>query len=136
MRIGIMQGRLLPPEPERLQAFPRTRWQQEFALAAAAGLDSIEWIYDLYGEDVNPIATAEGIQAMQRLAVAHDVSVVSLARTTLSTGRRLIKETGLAAETLPPSRNLPSRPSIRRRLSHRDSRTGRKRNREAARSAA
>jgi hexulose-6-phosphate isomerase len=78
MRIGIMQGRLLPPEPERFQAFPRTRWQQEFALAAAAGLDSIEWIYDLYGEDVNPIATAEGIQSMQGLAAEHDVSVVSL----------------------------------------------------------
>jgi hexulose-6-phosphate isomerase len=78
MRIGIMQGRLVPPEPEHFQAFPRTRWQQEFALAAAAGLDSIEWIYDLYGEDINPIATAEGIQSMHRLAAEHDVSVVSL----------------------------------------------------------
>jgi hexulose-6-phosphate isomerase len=78
MRIGIMQGRLIPPEPGRFQSFPRTRWQQEFALAGAAGLDSIEWIYDLYGEDVNPIATAEGIQSMQRLAAEHHVSVVSI----------------------------------------------------------
>ena len=78
MRIGIMQGRLVPPEPEHFQAFPRTRWQQEFALAAAAGLDSIEWIYDLYGEDVNPIATAEGIQSMQRLEAEHNVAVASL----------------------------------------------------------
>jgi L-ribulose-5-phosphate 3-epimerase len=78
MRIGIMQGRLIPPEPERFQAFPRTRWQQEFALASAAGLQSIEWIYDVYGEDVNPIATAEGIRSMQRLAAEHGVSVLSL----------------------------------------------------------
>ncbi len=78
MRIGIMQGRLVPPEPEHFQAFPRTRWQQEFALAAAAGLDSIEWIYDLHGEDVNPIATSEGIRSMQRLSAEHHVSVVSL----------------------------------------------------------
>jgi hexulose-6-phosphate isomerase len=68
MRIGIMQGRLLPPEPERVQAFPRARWQEEFSLAAAAGFDSIEWIYDLYGEDVNPIASDEGIQCMLALA--------------------------------------------------------------------
>jgi L-ribulose-5-phosphate 3-epimerase len=78
MRIGIMQGRLVPPEPERFQAFPRTRWQQEFPLAAAAGLQSIEWIYDLHGEDVNPISTTEGVQSMQTLAAEHGVSVVSL----------------------------------------------------------
>ena len=63
MRIGIMQGRLLPPEPERFQAFPRTRWREEFALARAAGLQCIEWIYDVYGEDVNPIVTGESIPA-------------------------------------------------------------------------
>jgi L-ribulose-5-phosphate 3-epimerase len=61
MRIGITQGRLLPPEPGHFQAFPRTRWREEVALAAAAGLQSIEWIYDVYGEDVNPITTGESI---------------------------------------------------------------------------
>ena len=74
MIIGIMQGRLLPPEPGRFQAFPRTRWQQEFALAEEAGLQSIEWIYDVHGADVNPIATDDGIAAMK----SHSVSVVSL----------------------------------------------------------
>ena len=61
MRIGIMQGRLVPPEPASFQAFPRTRWREEFALARAAGLQSIEWIYDVYSEDINPIATGESI---------------------------------------------------------------------------
>jgi hexulose-6-phosphate isomerase len=78
MRIGIMQGRLIPPEPDRLQAFPRLRWQEEFPLAAAAGLRSIEWIYDLYGADVNPIATAAGIQAMRSLAAEHGITLSSL----------------------------------------------------------
>src|ERR1700685_4328205 len=78
MLIGIMQGRLLSPEPERFQAFPRMRWQQEFALAQAANLQSIEWIYDVHGEDANPIATDEGILSMKRLTVENDVGVVSL----------------------------------------------------------
>jgi L-ribulose-5-phosphate 3-epimerase len=53
--IGIMEGRLIPPEPGRFQAFPRQRWRDEFALAAAVPLDYIEWIYDIHGQDVNPL---------------------------------------------------------------------------------
>jgi len=78
MGIGIMQGRLLPPEDNRIQAFPRNRWQEEFALAAEAGLQCIEWIYDLYGADVNPIASDEGIRTIRRLADEHCVAVNSL----------------------------------------------------------
>jgi hexulose-6-phosphate isomerase len=78
MSIGIMQGRLLPPEPGRVQAFPRSRWQQEFPLASAAGFEFIEWIYDFHGEDVNPIANDEGIQCMRRLALEHGIQFVSL----------------------------------------------------------
>ena len=54
MVIAIMQGRLVPPIDGRIQCFPRERWRDEFALAAAAGLDAIEWIYDVYGADVQP----------------------------------------------------------------------------------
>ena len=63
MHIAIMQGRLVPPTDGRIQCFPRERWRDEFALAAAAGLDAIEWIYDLHGADVNPIATDDGVGA-------------------------------------------------------------------------
>jgi L-ribulose-5-phosphate 3-epimerase len=77
-RIAIMQGRLLPPEIPRFQCFPRGRWSQEFAHAAAVGLDAIEWIYDLYGADVNPLATDEGIAAMRSLSDHHGVAVVSV----------------------------------------------------------
>jgi hexulose-6-phosphate isomerase len=77
-RLGIMQGRLVPPEDGRFQCFPREHWADEFPLAAQAQLDCIEWIYDEFGADVNPIATDEGVEAMLRLADTHGVRVASL----------------------------------------------------------
>jgi L-ribulose-5-phosphate 3-epimerase len=77
-RIGIMQGRLQPPEEGRFQCFPKQGWMTEFGLAAAAGLDSIEWIYDTWGEHVNPISSAEGIRQIRSLADEHGIAVASL----------------------------------------------------------
>lgn len=73
-----MQGRLVPPFDRRIQCFPRESWADEFALAAAAHLDSIEWIYDQYGADVNPIATDDGINEILRLSARHGIRVASL----------------------------------------------------------
>ena len=73
-----MQGRLLPPEPDRFQAFPRTGWEDEFAMAKEAGLDAIEWIYDVYGEDVNPLASDDGIERMKELSAATGIDVKSV----------------------------------------------------------
>ena len=78
VKLGVMQGRLVPPEPKRFQSFPRQRWREEFALAAAAGLETIEWIYDAYGEDVNPLETDAGVKEMQALSAAHCVGVESV----------------------------------------------------------
>ena len=78
MRIAIMQGRLLPPTDGRFQCFPREGWPDEFALAAAAGLDAIEWIYDLHGADVNPIAADDGVASMKALSTQSGVLVRSL----------------------------------------------------------
>ena len=77
-RIAIMQGRLLPPQHGLFQCFPRQRWREEFPLAAEAGLDAIEWIYDLQGADVNPIATGEGVAQMRDLAAKSGIAVVSM----------------------------------------------------------
>jgi L-ribulose-5-phosphate 3-epimerase len=76
--IGIMEGRLFPPEAGRFQSFPREHWAQEFELAAQAGLDCIEWIYDLYGSDINPIATNPGIDRLKALSDQHNVRVLSI----------------------------------------------------------
>jgi hexulose-6-phosphate isomerase len=76
--IGSMEGRLLPPEDNRFQCFPRQHWAREFELAAQAGLDCIEWIYDLYGADVNPISTVEGIEQMKLLSHQHNIRLLSV----------------------------------------------------------
>jgi hexulose-6-phosphate isomerase len=78
VKLGVMQGRLVPPEAGRFQSFPRAGWRDEFALAKAAGLETIEWIYDAYGEDVNPIGTALGLRELERLSRAHGVAVESV----------------------------------------------------------
>ena len=76
--IGIMQGRLVPPIDNRIQCFPRKSWADEFELAAQAGLDCIEWIYDLYGADVNPLATDSGLEKLRNLSVQHKVKILSI----------------------------------------------------------
>jgi L-ribulose-5-phosphate 3-epimerase len=78
MRIGIMQGRLVPPDEGRFQAFPRERWADELPLAREAELAAIEWIYDGHGADVNPIARDEGIEQMLQLAEQNDIEIKSL----------------------------------------------------------
>ena len=56
--IGIMQGRLSPPPPARLQAFPWRSWAREFEYASGCGFD---------GDEVN--AQARGMAQEPRLAV-------------------------------------------------------------------
>jgi hexulose-6-phosphate isomerase len=78
LEIHVMQGRLLPPEAGRIQAFPRSRWSEEFALARFAGIRGIEWIYETYGERENPLADAAGRERLRALAQRHGVVVRSV----------------------------------------------------------
>ncbi len=71
--IGIMQGRLSPPEDGRFQSFPRNSWREEIVRAREAGLDYIEWIYDDYGSSVNPIATEEGASELNELKANYGI---------------------------------------------------------------
>jgi len=65
--LGVMQGRLSPPEDGRFQAFPRNSWREELSRAREAGVSYIEWIYDDYGSSVNPITTEKGIVELSAL---------------------------------------------------------------------
>ena len=76
--IAIMQGRMVPPEGGNMRFFPNERWRDEFFLAAKAGLNGIEWIYDLHGENVNPLATDPGIAEMHALSEKTGIEVRSL----------------------------------------------------------
>jgi hexulose-6-phosphate isomerase len=76
--IGIMQGRLTPPVCGRIQAYPVDNWRDEFARARTASLSSIEWIYETYGRERNPLCTDEGIAEIAALAGQHRISVRSV----------------------------------------------------------
>ena len=76
--IGIMQGRLVPPEGGRFQSFPRERWVDEFQLAASVPLQYIEWVFDDYGFDINPISNDDGVETLKRKSSASGVLVRSV----------------------------------------------------------
>jgi L-ribulose-5-phosphate 3-epimerase len=76
--IGIMQGRLSPPEGGRIQSFPVHTWRQEFALAREAGLDCIEWVYEVETEAANPLRTLAGIAELADLSRQSEVAVWSI----------------------------------------------------------
>ena len=77
-RIGIMQGRLLPPEGNVLQRFPSSGWAEEFGLAALVPFEYIEWIYDSYGAEVNPLMNNAVISQLRSLIDTTGVAVRSV----------------------------------------------------------
>lgn len=77
-RIGIMQGRLSPRPPGKLQAFPWQSWQAEFDHAAELGFDQIEWIYELAAAADNPVMSAAGRAQIRAAMSASGVQVRSI----------------------------------------------------------
>ena len=65
--IGVMQGRLLPQIPGRIQAFPWDRWRDEFELASRHGFQSIEVIFEADRFHENPVYTDAGIAEINAL---------------------------------------------------------------------
>ncbi len=74
-KVGIVQGRLLPPIGGRIQAFPKENWESEFSLLREAGFDGLEWIFD--GEE-NPILQKDGRKKIQKLSRTHRVEIPSV----------------------------------------------------------
>lgn len=76
-RIGIMQGRLLPPLKGRIQAFPRDGWEDEFPLAQELGFQTIEFIFDDCDDliEVHPLLRQDGRRRVQVLTATHKVTV-------------------------------------------------------------
>jgi len=73
-----MEGRLVLPEDGRFQCFPRNQWASEFAHAAKVPFDYIEWVYDLYGHDINPLGNPAGIERLTSLVASTGVGVRSV----------------------------------------------------------
>lgn len=76
--LGIMQGRLSPPDTRRLQAFPHGTWEPEFEAARDIGLDSIEWLFEAERFRENPIWSESGRDRIRELSRQTGVAVLTL----------------------------------------------------------
>ena len=72
--IGVMQGRLVPPENGRFQSHPE-HWRDEFSLAKKAGMDYIEWIVD---SQPNPIFSRRGRGEISYRKCASKISIPAI----------------------------------------------------------
>ena len=73
-----MQGRLSPMIDGRIQAFPWTCWQTEFAVAQKYGFHLFEWTLDQARLYENPFLTPDGQQEIRALCQRHKVAIPSL----------------------------------------------------------
>ena len=64
--IGIMQGRLVNPKERGIQFFPFEEWEEEFQIASKAGLDEIDFIFDLERYEENPLWSEKGVDKITR----------------------------------------------------------------------
>ena len=78
MKLGIMQGRLLRPETNHIQCFPKKNWEKEFSLANLNKIKIIEWIVDREGILKNPINTNQGRIKINKLKKKYNIKINSL----------------------------------------------------------
>jgi L-ribulose-5-phosphate 3-epimerase len=77
-RIGFMQGRLSPIIENRIQAFPRFSWEDEFEKATSLGMNLMEWTIDSIEFQSNPLLTTEGRIRIQDLCDNHKFFIPSV----------------------------------------------------------
>lgn len=77
-RIGFMQGRLSPMVDGKIQAFPWTHWQEEFAAAQELGLKLMEWTIDQERLNENPLMRADGRETIRTLIQKCGLQIPSL----------------------------------------------------------
>ncbi len=74
-KIGFMQGRLSPKPADRIQAFPKDTWREEFKKGEELGFDCIEVIYDLLHLEDNPLETEQGRHELRILSEQTGVGI-------------------------------------------------------------
>ena len=75
---GVMQGRLLPKFKGNFQAHPVGYWQDEFQIASEIGFDCIEFIFDYYKSESNPLLIDTQLDRILLLSKTNNVSVKSI----------------------------------------------------------
>jgi L-ribulose-5-phosphate 3-epimerase UlaE len=78
LKIGIMQGRLLPLDSHSYQVFPKTTWKDEFNVASELGFDSMELLFDAGDFRNNPLLDGRLLFEIRRLAEQTNISVESV----------------------------------------------------------
>lgn len=76
--LGIMQGRLLPKIKNRYQAFPGSKWIEEFYLASKLKLKFIEFIFDKGNLKSNPLFSKNGNKLILNIQGQTNVKVISV----------------------------------------------------------
>ena len=68
-----MQGRLSQMYENKIQAFPKLTWKEEFSIASNYGFEIMEWIFD----DIqpNPLLTDDGIIEIKQLMQKNNISI-------------------------------------------------------------
>jgi L-ribulose-5-phosphate 3-epimerase len=74
-KVGIMQGRLLPPVNGKIQSFPAKAWKEEFELAGLAGVSGIEFIFEADQWQANPLLASTGRETIRTLSARYHVAV-------------------------------------------------------------
>ena len=78
MRLGIMQGRLLPPINNQIQAFPLNFWKDEFPRCRELGISCMEWIFDYPALSDNPLLSDAGIDEIMEISARYGVAINSV----------------------------------------------------------
>jgi L-ribulose-5-phosphate 3-epimerase len=78
VKLGVMQGRLLPKYLGRYQAHPLGYWQDELPIAAELGLECIEFIFDFNDYESNPLWSVDGRNEIIKVSSETDIKVHSV----------------------------------------------------------
>ena len=78
IKIGTMQGRLVPKFRGQYQAHPINNWHKEFKIAKKLNLDLIEFIFDYYKHDLNPIFNKQNCEKIIYQKKTYSIDVLSV----------------------------------------------------------
>ena len=73
----LVQGRAIPQTDNSLQSFP-SNWKEEFPLIRKLGFSGIEWIYDVFSENFNPIMNTSGRDEIFELSNQYNVNLENI----------------------------------------------------------
>ena len=77
-RLGVMQGRLVLQETNKIQSFPWKNWKKEFKICLRNNLHFIEWTIDNYNFLKNPINKPGGSEEINLLKKKYKTKIISL----------------------------------------------------------